>query len=198
MSNATYLFELPFRGFHNSESWWTAFFSMLVLFLAHEDAEASIPLYAYNAENAIHRTGSFDFNGYTYSKTVIEGALRGDVFAFDIWPNEFLNLKPDITFWIPEKKKVVFVEVKTIGASIQGNASTYVALRDHMRKEGWDAHLYYLLSHGHEATNDWPVIEKSSIPFILWEDVLKLSLNTPFSHVFDEAIEQYITLPNAT
>ena len=46
LKNATYLFELPGRRYHSSESWWTSFFSMLLLYRSRNDPQWALPTYA--------------------------------------------------------------------------------------------------------------------------------------------------------
>ena len=73
----------------------------------------------------------------------------------------------------------MFVEVKTIGASIARNQARYLKIRDHLRQAGWSAELYYVLSRGHECVGDWSLIENDGVHVLLWEDILREALATP-------------------
>jgi hypothetical protein len=106
-----------------------------------------------------------------------------------------LGLKPDVWILRREDRQVVFVETKTIGASIARNHLLYLRVLSHLRDVGWSAELYYLLSHGHECQADWPLIEQSGLAVILWEDVLRTTLGTPFETLFDEDLSIYATAP---
>jgi hypothetical protein len=123
----------------------------------------------------------------------VEAPLSANPFRLSSWPEEFLLLKPDVCILRRSQRETVFVEVKTIGASIARNHTRYLRARDHLRRSGWAAELYYLLSHGHECPGDWPLIERDEVRVILWEDVLRAATETPLGELFDESLRAYAT-----
>jgi hypothetical protein len=55
--------------------------------------------------------------------------------------------------------------------------------------------LCYLLSHGHEARRDWPLIEQHALSIVMWEDVLRAAGEIPFARVFDLDLAAYASRP---
>jgi hypothetical protein len=194
MKNATYLFELPARRYHSSESWWTAFFSMLILYRSRQEPQWSLPAYVSRAGCPLEK-GTFAPGRLGLANLIVEAPLSENPFSLTSWPNEFLQLKPDVCILRREERHVVFVEVKTIGASVARNHSRYLKICEHLRQSGWSAELYYLLSHGHECVGDWPLIENDGVRVILWEDVLRAAIGTPLGEIFDQSLSEYATRP---
>lgn len=191
--NATYLFEKPFRRFHNAEPWWTAFFTMLVLWRETQHESLVLPSYNSDQLGQLTKKCSISFAGASYANLVADARLNGEPFGIGRWPNEYLNLRPDITYIkSKEHREVVFVETKTIGASVQGNIELYEGLIGFLRQEGWAAEFYYLLSLGHEQTRDWSLLADVSANVITWEDVFSAAKGSPFSDLFGEPLAKYI------
>jgi hypothetical protein len=90
---------------------------------------------------------------------------------------------------------VTFIETKTIGATIAQNVALYGQVIAHLKQNGWTVDRCYLLSHGHEARRDWPLIEREALRIILWEDVLKAAAATPFARIFDVDLTTYASPP---
>ena len=194
VKNATYLFEQQGRRHHSSESWWTSFFSMLVLYCSRQDMRWSLPTYVCRGGKPIE-SDTFSPGRLGFANLVVEAPLSENPFLLESWPNEFLQLKPDVCIIRPEERHAVFVEVKTLGASVARNHSRYLNIREHLRRSGWSAELYYLLSHGHECVGDWPLIEHDQVRVILWEDVLRAAAGTPSAEIFDQSLSAYATRP---
>jgi hypothetical protein len=128
----------------------------------------------------------------SYQNTVVDARLNKEVFGISEWPNQFSDIKPDITLLnLSAAKSAVFIEVKTIGTTVKRNARLYLELRDHMRKIGWQSDLFYLMSEGHEEESDWPELQEIDSRILLWEDVFKQSAGTPFEPLFGEDLLGY-------
>ena len=195
LKNATHLFELPGRRYHSSESWWTSFFCMLLLYHSRMDSHWTLPTYTchdgYPATDqpfAPGRLGAADL--------IVEAPLSENPFRLPSWPVEFLQLKPDVCILRNKLRAATFIEVKTIGASIAKNHTRYLKARDHLRQLSWSAEFFYLLSHGHECLGDWPLIQHDQVRVMLWEDVLRAAIGTPFGELFDDALADYATRPS--
>lgn len=192
-TNATYLFEKPFRKFHNAESWWSSFFTMLVLWRSSRSNPLCLPWYLSDKNGKLIAKGRVSFDGASYSNMVADAGLFGKPFGLSEWPKDFLNIRPDVTFLkSPEKRQVIFVETKTIGEKVQRNVALYARLTDFLINQGWSAEFYYLLSYGHEGVSDWPVLEASSANIILWEDVFRAAVDSPFGGLFSEPLTNYV------
>src|SRR5437867_5175211 len=117
MKNATHLFQLPERRYHSSESWWTSFFSMLLLYRSRKDPQWALPTYLCRGGLPVE-PGTFAPGRLDPSMLFVEAPLSANPFRLLSWPEEFLQLKPDLCILRRSLRQVVFIEVKTIGASI--------------------------------------------------------------------------------
>lgn len=192
--NATHLFELPGRQYHNSESWWTSFFAMLTLYRSQQDPQWSLSTFVFKGGWPTEQ-GRFTPGRLSVEQLIVEAGLSKNPFRLASWPNEFLQLKPDVCVLRQDEREVIFVEVKTIGASIARNHLRYLGMRNHLQEVGWSAKLYYLLSHGHECHGDFPLIEHSQVQVILWEDVLLSAIGTPVGQMLGVRLDEYATRP---
>ncbi len=155
VKNATYLFELPARSYRSSESWWTALFSMFVLHLANDADGRTIPLKRYQRAAqywqyvpAIEpQLKELPCRGLTLANVLMEARLTDAVFGTP-WPQQFVDLRPDLTILRSVERQVILIENKTIGASIGAQLDTYVAAVDYLRQQGWDAHAVLLIKSG--------------------------------------------------
>ena len=225
--NATYLFEKPYRKFHNAEPWWTAYFTMesrqnnlsnwpfpslaaprtadeywigycgalpmLVLWGTSQQTPIQLKSYCTDKSGNLSEVGIVPFAGATYSNLIADARLNGEPFGLSEWPNEYLNLRPDVTSLRSlESRQVAFIETKTIGASVRGNVTLYARLVDFLRSEGWTVELYYLLSVGHEEPRDWPMLAASSAAILLWEGVFEAASGSPFGELFEEPLANYV------
>lgn len=195
MLNATYLFEQPARHRHNSESWWNAFFSLLMLYLAKTNPSFSLPIYTYTTAAGYRKVGDLVSKAFSFATMAVEAPLSAKAFGLAAWPVEFLGLKPDLSILEPDRQHVLFIETKTIGATVAQNVALYGQVCAHLRQNGWDVDLCYLLSHGHEAQRDWPLIEQHALRIIMWEDVLRAAIDTPLGRVFDVDLPAYASRP---
>lgn len=194
--NATHLFERPTRRYHSSESWWTSFFSLLLLYRSRNDPQWTLPTYTCRSGYPVEPV-PFSPGRLSPENLIVEAPLSKNTFGIASWPVEFLQLKPDVCILHSDCCRVVFIEVKTIGASIARNHTRYLQTRDHLRHLGWSADVYYLLSHGHECVGDWPLIEHDEVRVMLWEDVFQFAIDTPFGDLFDEPLAHYASRPSA-
>jgi hypothetical protein len=87
--NATYLFRQPSNYHHNSESWWTAFFSLVMLYLAKTSPSFSLPVYAYSTDT-YRKVGELRPGGFSFAKMAAEARLCAATFNLESWPNQFL------------------------------------------------------------------------------------------------------------
>ncbi len=195
MLNATHLFEQPARYRHNSESWWSAFFSMLLLYRTKTEPSFSLSIYTYTTAVGYRRVGQLVPRTFSFATMSVEAPLSAMAFGLATWPVEFLGLKPDLSVVEPERRHALFIETKTIGSSVAQNVALYDQVCAHLRQSGWDVDLCYLLSHGHEARRDWPLIEQHALRIVLWEDVLRAVINTPLARVFDVDLAAYASRP---
>lgn len=194
MKNATHLFGHPNRDFHNSECWWTALFSMLVLYLAKHPDAGEIPIMQYRSTPSwgYERMGVFVCPGLKFSNVLVEAKLRGSLFQVSSWPQHFLDLKSDVTIYERNETKVIFIENKTIGAGFGDQLDSRLALVRYLRGLGWDAELLLLVSIGYERNAEWQPIERSGVRLLLWEDILQLveRINN-FRDLFDLPLAPY-------
>lgn len=193
--NATHLFEYPARHHHNSESWWSAFFSVLVLYEATTAPSFSLPIYTYATDTGYRKVGNLACKDMSFSKLHVEAPLSAKAFGLNALPTGFLGLKPDVVFLDPDRRQATFVETKTIGATIAQNVMLYGQVITYLKQNDWNVDLFYLLSHGHEARHDWLLIEREALRIILWEDVLKAAAATPLARIFDVDLTTYASPP---
>jgi hypothetical protein len=196
--NATYLFqksdEERQRKFYSSESWWTAFFTILALWKEKQNDSLELPWYGSNkaVEGGVG-VGIVSFKGITYQNMAADARLNGQLFNVSDWPNDFLHLRPDVTFIKSEsEREVIFIETKTIGATAQKNIRLYESLLNYLRSKDWKAEMYYLISKGHEDEADWMKLEKASACIIIWEDVFKVASSSCFEDIFPESLLHYV------
>jgi hypothetical protein len=193
--NATYLFEKPYREFHNSESWWSSFFSLFLLSETQSKAPRSIPVWRYAHPNRFWRSGTFETTNITFSNIVVEGALCGHPFSLSAWPPEYARIKIDLA--LIRDRLITLIETKTIGASIARNLLLYGHIANHLTSQGWQTSLYYLISYGHESRNDadWKLISQQELPLFLWEDVFRLASSTALGRSLGVNLDEYTDLP---
>jgi hypothetical protein len=194
MLNATYLFAGRTRDYRNSESWWTSFFSILLLFQSRTNPSFSLPIYTYSAER-LRKVSDLDCKSLSFSTVRVEACLSATPFGLPAWPNEYLFLKPDLSLVDADRRRVTLVEVKTIGETVARNVDLYKGVCRHLSENGWSAELCYLLSHGHEDDNDWRRIDQHQLRMILWEDVLEAVISTPLASIFDVDLAAYASRP---
>lgn len=191
--NATNLFEQPSRSFHNSESWWTAYFTMLLLWSEAHRTPIDLPWYDVDHQGELSRGGTVSFSGVTYRNLIVDASLRGEPFGITDWPNEYLNIRPDIAYIKSNcPRQAVFIETKTIGANVRRNIGLYANFSDYLRRNGWDVDFYYLLSNGYEEDTDWALLSANNSKVIIWEDVFMAATETPFGTIFGESLEKYV------
>jgi len=181
MSNATYLFEKPKRNHRNSESFWTTFFALYLIYLSKSGQNLNIPAYKYRKRNGQR---CFDSDGnlivpkdLDFHDVVVEGRItQGFVTKLNNpIPTDLLNLQPDII--IQTKDNVLIIEIKTIGSGIDiHKRERYEQLRHFLQDNGYYASLYFLISAGHEgslAVLDADSFELQEFKILLWEQVFK-------------------------
>jgi hypothetical protein len=173
--NATDLFGHPDPMLHNSESWWSTIFSLLVLYLAKHPESPSLPIKEckLGPKWSYDPIGAVDCVGLTFRDVLVEPKLTEKLIS-STWPTAFLNLRPDIVLWQSERKKVLFIENKTLGAAVGKQLQLYLDVKDYLTGQGWEAEIHLLISLGYETEREWKMIEQNSVPLILWEDVLSV------------------------
>ncbi len=174
---ATYLFERPTRTCHNSESWWTALFSIVLLHLAKHPKSGEIitkeyrrgPVWAYC------EAGGLDLLELSFSEVFVEPKLTAELFQGLRWPKDFWNLVPDIVISRPKRRRTIFIENKTTGANIRKRQlKDYLGAIEYLKHNDWNAELVYLMSIGYQPDREWNLIEENRVRVILWEDVLRV------------------------
>jgi hypothetical protein len=178
--NATHLFEFPGSA-HNSESWWSALFSTLLLYVAKHPEDGPIPLKRF-VTNGTSWTFESDGNlqppqGLRFEEVLTEPRLSQRVFGVAEWQNVFTDLRPDVVGISARSRKVILVENKTVGAYLGPNAEqliTYLGLAEHLQSHSWEAECLLLISVGYEGNQEWKVIRDRKVRLILWEDILRL------------------------
>ena len=193
--NATHLFEKPFREFHNSESWWSAFFSLFLLEEAQSAAPRSLPIWRYSHRDRYWKIGEFACTEAKFANLTVEASLCGLPFTLASWPQEYRSLKIDLV--LIRDRHVTLIETKTIGASIAKNVLLYVGIAEHLRSQGREVELYHLISYGHETVNDldWRLISEHRLTFLLWEDVFRCAASTATGRALGVDLTQYAELP---
>jgi|SRR5579864_4774320 len=175
--NATYLFIQPSRDFHNSESWWSALFSILVLHLAQGGNTSKIPLCKYVGslgEGFIDLGEYLDCSDTKFDEVLVDAKLNNELFGIDEWPNEFSGIRPDVLFHRPKLKRTTLIENKTVGANLDRQLDRYHKIKRYLDKNGWSAEFLLLISLGYETERVWKAVEESETKLILWEDVLRV------------------------
>lgn len=178
--NATHLFGFPGSA-HNSESWWSALFSTLLLYLAKHPEDGPIPLkrFVTNGTNwAFEPDGNLELPaGLRFDEVLTEPKLSQKIFGVSEWQNVFTDLRPDVMMIDVRSRSAILVENKTVGADLGPNAEqliTNLRLAEHLRSHSWKAESLLLISMGHERNQEWKVIRDRKVRLILWEDVLRL------------------------
>ena len=206
--DATWLFEgrdprttdrrVMARQGEQSEHWWTAVFSLLLLHLCAQSEPATIPLRRYHRSNdkeTYPLTGSLDYHPLSLRSLLVEARLSAavakDLFQVPDWPQEFERLEVDIALSIPQHNRIVLIENKTVRGSAN-SLERYAAVADYLRKKGHCAHLHVLISCGHPNNDIWNTIEREGLEIIIWEDVLRLLHSTEFFRgIFHDELPDY-------
>ena len=95
--NATHLFEKPYREFHSSESFWSAFFAMFLLGETRASAPRPLPIWRYAGPDKYWVSDKLDLRDITPNGLVVEGSLFGGrPFNLASWPMEYNSLKIDV------------------------------------------------------------------------------------------------------
>ncbi|MFZ0465540.1 MAG: hypothetical protein WBE20_10975 [Candidatus Acidiferrales bacterium] len=173
--NATWLFIKPSPYFHNSEPWWSALFSILLLHLARGEDNFKIPLKKCvgSPEESFNSLGEyFDCSDVKFEEVLVDAKLNPKTFP-DL-PSEFRDIRPDIMIHRPKLKRIALIENKTVGADLGEQLDRYHEVKAHLSKEGWSAEFFLLISSGYEIRREWRAVEKTETKLILWEDVLRI------------------------
>src|ERR1700680_382593 len=175
--NATWLFEKPSRSFRNSEPWWSALFSILVLHLARGSANPRIPLRKYVGspdEGFPSLEEPLDCSNIKFDELLVDARLNQTLFPGIDWPIAFKDIKPDIMIHQHDAKRTVLIENKTIGHHLGRQLDRYHAVRKYLESKGWKAEFLLLISFGYETKREWRAVETTETKLILWEDVLRI------------------------
>lgn len=192
--NATWLFIRPSPYFHNSESWWSALFSILVLHLARAD-NPKIPLRKCvgSPKESFNFLGEYlDCSDVKFDEVLVDAKLTQRLFPGIAWPNEFRDTRPDIMIHRPKLKRITLIENKTVGANLGEQLDRYYEVKEHLSKEGWSVEFFLLISSGYENRREWRAVEKTETKLILWEDVLRIMDSTDFFRpIIGASLEPY-------
>jgi len=195
MKNLTYKFIEPLREYHSSESRWSTILQIALIWLSEFKNEPHVKIYNSINGELIDTKNIFEIYRWTNENSVVEGKLNGYLFNNNKWANAFLNLSPDVVRFDPKLKEVIFIEVKTVGASVKKNIELYKELNNYMISCGWRSRLFYLMSHGHEIHSDWQLLQKVNASILIWEELLSLLLNSPIEKLIGSDLASYCTLP---
>ncbi len=199
--NATYLFEREkSRTFFHCEGWWTGFFTILAALKARTGNPLKLPVYSVCSHNYFTRTGEDLDLGFATTANTATNVRWNKVFA----PEEFRDtarmpqqdidvsgLMPDIVVRDITTKRVVLIEVKTIGSSAKQNMQPYETIETKLRNLSWNAKLFYLVSAGHEPDSDCGLFREYKSRVLLWEDVFEAVADSPLANVFEESLAPY-------
>jgi hypothetical protein len=175
--NATWLFVKPSPNFHNSEPWWSALFSVLVLHLAHGGANPRIPLrkcVGSPNEKFCTLEESLDCSHIKFDELLVDAKLNQKLFPGIDWPSEFRDIRPDIMIHQPGNKLMKLIENKTVGADLGDQLERYHDVKGYLNKQGWSADFFLLISAGYEIRREWRNVEETGTKLILWEDILRI------------------------
>lgn len=192
--NATHLFRYPEAKTHNSESWWSALFSMLVLYLSSHPDVPRLPLKKCKGGRNwyFEQVGSLDCGGLRHQNVLVDQKLTGDLLGMPSWPEALEGLRPDVLFFCPSRKKAVLIENKTFGTELGDQFGRYLKACEELKKHAWDARTFLLISAGYENEADWKTIEDQGITLILWEDVLRtIDWIESFRSLFDLDLRRF-------
>lgn len=198
--DATWLFEgkdtlngEKVRVSMNSESWWTALFSIFVIesCALHETIE--LPLKRYCREKDLLDAECFEsfdkkvitFSNLTYDNVYIETSASKMLEHI----TQFKNIKPDVV--IKDDMKINIIENKTVQAH-DDSLDKYSDLCDILNGNGYSAKLYLLASRGLSQDSVWSVVNERKLPVILWEDVFKKMDEYGYSSkIFGRQLDRY-------
>jgi hypothetical protein len=113
-----------------------------------------------------------DCSEIKFDEVLVDVKLNERLFSGIEWPNEFRDIRPDITIHRPQLKRTTLIENKTVGANLEDQLDRYHQVKRHLNKEGWSAEFLLLISFGYEIRREWKAIEESETKLVLWEDVL--------------------------
>ncbi len=191
------------RSWQNSEHWWTALFSLLLLHLAKNNMSNKIPVrklkkFDENKDCLFFEPAvPLDLAGLKFSTLAVEAGLSQkvapDMFQVSNWPKGLSRMEPDITICEPEKKQAIFIENKTVRAQV-GRLIDYLGLGKRLEKDGWKIETIVLISLGNSKSQIWKTIEdrNEELHVILWEDVLRIIDEIEeFRSFFDVSLAPY-------
>lgn len=194
MRNATYLFEQPTRRLKNSESRWTAVAQMSLIYISANITGVKLPIYETDNDGYLKKINVLPITGFTFNNVVCECGLRKEILAIKNIKERFLSLKPDILHLNGDTGKVVLIEVKTLGESVARNIDLYHDVAQYISNFR-ECELYYLLSHGHEKQQDWPLLSNKQAQILLWEDLFREMAKTPIANVIGDNLSGYCEPP---
>jgi hypothetical protein len=175
---------------------WAAYFAMFLLWESQSPEPRKVPVYSCDPRGHLAAMpDALPICGLTFADVIVDGRLSGEPFGLKEWPNVLRDLQVDVVLLKRDRKTAEFIEVKTIGESVKRNLERYPKVCETLQKSGWNAKLYYLLSHGHEKMEDFKLlVGKSRI--ILWEDVFRFVAGTPLGKMLvGVPLSSYATLP---
>jgi len=155
----------------------------------------SVPVYKSDDEGYLTKKGVLSISGFSCHNTVCESGLRGENFSINNFDKRFVYIRPDILHIDENNRKVMLIEVKALSESVARNIELYQDLYEYLRACSWNCNLYYLLSHGHEEQQDWPLMAKYDSNIIIWEDLFMVMAQTPIANLIGDCLNEYCDPP---
>lgn len=204
--NATYLFNQPTGGFHHSESRWSSIAQMAFIWLSQKQEGLTVfkSTITDNRKNWLKKSSNeLSFENWTISNTIVEGQIK---YIFDKNPLINSPMKPDIVWVNQQVKKIILIEVKTVGATVIGSCKEnqdqvdrYRNLVSNLSIDGWKCELYYLMSYGHEDESkkhtDWIRLQKDNANILLWEELFSKIEQSEIAPYIHPNLKQYTLMP---
>ncbi len=183
--NATYLFEGVTRHTRNSESWWSTFFSQVLIYLAqHPSGADDPPIYTYTRSDGYRTVGRLDTTGLNFRNVFVEPHLSAHTFDLQTWPLDLYRLRPDVLILQDSDPRGYLCRGEDYRCFNQQDVGTYTRICTHLGANQWTARLIHLLSHGHEMDSDRTMVQERCLPVVLWADVLAAAQHTPLAVFF--------------
>jgi hypothetical protein len=185
IKDATWLFQRrsdtsrsePFAPCENSESWWTALFSFLLM----QNNKCELKTYQYlRAGDLFQQLNTWSLPITDYNNLYVETPIKR-ITALKISE----SCKPDISIVCKSKQEIHFIEIKTVAAK-SDSLELYVDIASRLCQQNWKAKVHLLASVGNPQEDLWIKVhelqekQKKNNPLIgllLWENVFETFAN---------------------
>jgi hypothetical protein len=189
-----------FEKHKKSEQWWTSLFTLVLAHIGASSGVSQLPVWDFRRDGKKwwyeKLAEAFRFDGVKLSQIHVEARI----------PCVFRNVSEDLRFAGPldvapdviiehAERVVTIIENKTQGTG-RGRLDEYIRARDELRRTGYNATTYLLISVGHPRSDIWKAVLQQGIPLLLWEDVLRLIDGIGWlRELFDEDLNPYYSNP---